>query len=107
MRGSILAFAVLAAILTEGATASAETGYDLWLRYPAVEDPGQRDAYRRAAAAVVMPPGSETGEIIAAELTRGLSGLLGVAVPRVERFRSAGAVIAGTPKTSPQVAALG
>ena len=45
--------------------------------------------------------------MIAAELTRGLSGLLGVPVPRVDRVRSAGAVIVGTPSTSPLVAALG
>src|SRR5215208_6693879 len=101
MRRLLIAFAI--AILGQGASARAETGYDLWLRYTAIEDTAQRDAYRRAAAAVVMPPGSDTNEIIAAELTRGLSGLLGVAVPRVERLRSAGAVIAGTPKTSPQI----
>lgn len=103
----VLAAFVVLATLGQGATVRAETGYDLWLRYTAVDDPVQRAAYRRAATAIVVPPGSETSEIIAAELTRGLSGLLGLAVPRVERSRSAGAVIVGTPRTSPPVAALG
>lgn len=77
----------------------AETGYDLWLRYTVVDDPVRRDAYRRAATAIVAPSPSATGDAIAAELMRGLSGLLGVPVPRVDRPRAAGAVIVGTPKT--------
>lgn len=106
MRSVIVAL-VLLATLSRGATARAETGYDLWLRYTAVDDAAQRDAYRRAATAVVAQSTSATGEAIAAELTRGLSGMLGVAVPRVERPRSPGTVIVGTPRTSPVVASLG
>ncbi len=97
----------VAAMLGQGASARAETGYDLWLRYVRVDDPIQRAAYRRAATAIVVPRGSETGEAIAAELTRGLGGLLGIAVARVDHPRSAGAVIVGTPSTSKLVAALG
>ena len=107
MRKLLIGFAVLAATLSQGAIARAETGYDLWLRYTAVEDAAQRAAYRRAATAIAMPPGSATNEAIAAELTRGLSGLLGVPVPRVDRPQSPGAVIVGTPRTSPVVASLG
>jgi alpha-glucuronidase len=98
---------LLIAVLAYGASVRAETGYDLWLRYAAVDDKAQLASYRRAATAIVVPPGSETSEAIAAELTRGLNGLLGVTVPRVEQARSAGAVIAGTPTTSPLVAGLG
>jgi alpha-glucuronidase len=94
-------------MLAHGASVRAETGYDLWLRYAAVDDQVQLAAYRRAATAVVVPAGSETSEAIAAELTRGLSGLLGVTVPRMAQARSAGAVIVGTPSTSPLVSALG
>ncbi len=79
----------LAALLAYGASVRAETGYDLWLRYRAVDDQIQLAAYRRAATAVVVPAGSETSEAIAAELTRGLGGLLGTTVPRVEQARSA------------------
>jgi alpha-glucuronidase len=99
--------ALLITMLGQGASVRAETGYDLWLRYAAVDDQAQLAAYRRAATAIVVPVGSETSEAIAAELTRGLNGLLGVAVPRVQQARSAGAVIVGTPTTSPLVAGLG
>jgi alpha-glucuronidase len=95
------------ALLAHGTDVRADTGYDLWLRYAAVTDPAERAAYRATATALVIPRGSATSDAIAAELARGLSGLLGVEVPRVDRPRSAGAVIAGTPSTSPTVAALG
>src|SRR4029079_3648294 len=75
----------------------AETGYDLWLRYVPVTDPVERSAYRQSITAIAIQPRSPTGEVIAAELGRGLHGLLGVDVPRVDRPRSDGALIVGTP----------
>ena len=86
-------------------TVRAETGHDLWLRYvPA--DAAQREAYRSAVTAIVVPSTSPTGDAIAAELTRGLKGMLGVDVARVARPQRPGALIVGTP-TSPLIAALG
>jgi alpha-glucuronidase len=84
----------------------AETGYDLWLRYVPLAAP-QRDAYRRSATAIVVESRSPTGEAIVSELQRGLQGLLGVDAARVDRPSSDGAVIVGTPSSSPIVAALG
>jgi alpha-glucuronidase len=97
----------IAAALALAASVHAETGYDLWLRYALVTDPAARAAYRQAATAIVVQPGSSTSEVIAAELTRGLRGLLGAEVPRIGRPRSDGAVIVGTPSASPLIAALG
>jgi alpha-glucuronidase len=85
----------------------AETGYDLWLRYALVTDTAARTAYRQAVTAIVVQPRSPTSDVIAAELTRGLRGLLGAEVPRIGRPRSDGALIVGTPSASPLVAALG
>ena len=99
--------AVIAAGMALAVSLRAETGYDLWLRYAPLTEPGQRAAYRRSATAIVVRDGSPTSEAIAAELGRGLRGLLGVDVPRVDRPQSDGAVIVGTPSTSPLVAALG
>src|SRR5580765_8341267 len=78
----------------------AETGYDLWLRYVPVTDPGERAAYRPSMTAIAIQPRSPTGEVIAAELERGLRGLLGLDVPLVDRPRGDGALIVGTPSTS-------
>jgi alpha-glucuronidase len=98
---------VIAAGMALAVSLRAETGYDLWLRYAPLTDPGQRASYRRSATAIVVREGSSTSEAIASELGRGLRGLLGVDVPRVDRPQSDGAVIVGTPSSSPLVAALG
>src|SRR6185369_14901540 len=88
------------------ASARAETGYDLWLRYAPLPDAAQR-AYRQSVTALAAPAGSPTRDVIAAELGRGLKGLLGADVPRVDRPTAGGAIVVGTPSTSPLVAALG
>ncbi len=87
--------------------ARAETGHDLWLRYPQVADQALRETYRGAATAIVSPSTTPTGLIVRAELQRGLSGLLGTNVPLVSSPSRDGAVIAGTPATSPVISALG
>ena len=103
--------AVCAALVAAGVgfavSLRAETGYDLWLRYPRLIDLDQRASYRQSATAIVAPQRSATGDVIAAEIASALRGLLGVDVPRVGQPRSDGAVIVGTPSTSPLVAALG
>jgi alpha-glucuronidase len=85
----------------------AETGYDLWLRYAPLTDAAQRASYRPSATAIVVESRSPTSVAIVSELQRGLRGLLGVEPARVERPQSDGAVIVGTPSSSPLIAALG
>ncbi|HET7695649.1 MAG TPA: alpha-glucuronidase family glycosyl hydrolase [Vicinamibacterales bacterium] len=103
----VITLAIATAAIAFTATVEGESGYDLWLRYTAVPEASGLAAVRQAATAVVATSRSPTGEVIAAELVRGLSGLLGSAVPRVDRPSRPGAVVAGTPATSPLVAALG
>ena len=91
---------MLSAFVTAVAAAvalRAETGHDLWLRYVPL--------YRGAISAIVVPSTSPTGDAIAAELKRGLSGMLGVDVPRVARPQRT-ALIVGTPE-APFIASLG
>ena len=101
---STLGAVLLALMLAPGA--AAETGYDLWLRYgplPAVE----QAAARKTVAAFAVPGTSPVAAATRAELARGLSGLLGIAVPEVRALERDGVVLVGTPKTSPSVAKLG
>jgi alpha-glucuronidase len=92
--------------LSASATAHSETGYDLWLRYrPVGQGPLLRE-YRSALASIVAPGGSPTIEVAAAELRRGLAGLLAAEVPLAARAAE-GAVLLGTPLTSPEIAGLG
>ena len=100
-------YALVAIAIALGVNLRAETGYNLWLRYAPLTDSTQRSSYRRSATAIVVRDGSPTRDLIASELRRGLRGLLGVDVPRVDRPQSDGAIVVGTPSGSPLVAALG
>ena len=62
--------AALVAALVLGATSAAgrESGRDLWLRYPRIEDQALREAYGRSASAIVVSTASPTGKLIAGEL---------------------------------------
>jgi alpha-glucuronidase len=100
----LLAWVALPAV---AASAGAETGRDLWLRYTQVASEVQRVAYRRGAASIAVASQSATGRLIAAELQRGLRGLLGGECPSSAAVRGGGAILAGTPATSPEIAALG
>jgi alpha-glucuronidase len=106
-RPARLAWTLLAlAALASAGLARAETGHDLWLRYPPIRDAAPGDAYRRQVTAVVVSGGSPTSRIAGNELRRGLSGLLGVDVPVLDRVERNGVVLVGTPATSPEIARL-
>jgi len=85
---------------------AAEDGYQLWLRYRPVSDASLRREYRAAISSLVMEGDSPTQRAARDELTTGLRGLLGTAVPLERGVTSNGAVLAGTPATSPLVASL-
>jgi alpha-glucuronidase len=95
-----------ALVFLDARAAGAESGHDLWLRYQPLPE-AVRAQYSRAISTIVVPLRSATGDAIAAELTRGLKGLLGRDIPRVERADAAGTVIVATPSSAPAVAALG
>jgi alpha-glucuronidase len=92
--------------LWAGSAARAEDGYRLWLRYNPL--PGRAiDADRSRATSVVVPGGSATLDAVRAELVEGCSGLLGRPVPAAGVVDRDGAVIVGTPASSPIIAGLG
>jgi alpha-glucuronidase len=108
VRSARLTLALLAlAFVAPAVTAHAETGHDLWLRYASIRDAAVRDAYRRQVTAIVVPGESATARLAGRELARGLLGLLGVEVPTQPRVDANGAVLVGTPATSPDIARLG
>jgi alpha-glucuronidase len=67
---------IAALALVAATAASAEDGYDLWLRYRPVES-HWRAAYASRTTAVVETAHSPTLEAAASELRRGIGGLLG------------------------------
>jgi alpha-glucuronidase len=105
MRGLLLWLAA-ALRLSAGVAARAEDGYRLWLRYDRL--PGRAvDAYSPRITAVVVPGGSATLDAVRRELVDGCSGLLGRPVPTAVDVDRDGAVVVGTPASSPIIAELG
>ncbi len=83
-----------------------EDGYELWLRYPRVADPALLAAYQGELSSLVAGQGSATLTVAEQELERGVSGLLGVTLARVDAVQDRGSVVIGTPESSPLIAAL-
>lgn len=81
--------------------ARAADGYQLWLGYRQVARPQAYDV----SAIVRDPATGPTEKAAAAELQRGLTSLLGRKIPFVAT-PGAGALVLGTPSTSPAIAAL-
>ncbi|MGH8026793.1 MAG: alpha-glucuronidase family glycosyl hydrolase, partial [Pseudoxanthomonas sp.] len=85
--------------------AHAEDGYDLWLRYRAVSDQ-QGEIYRAQVSQLVAARATPMQVATGAELSRGLRGLLGVEIPASAAVTRNGALIVGTPTSSPVIAGL-
>lgn len=87
--------------------ASAEDGYDLWLRYRPLE-PQWRAAYASATRQLVLPQKvSPTLSAAADELRRGIGGMLGGEMLPADKITGDGALVLGTPATSRLIAGLG
>ncbi|MFL6579072.1 MAG: alpha-glucuronidase family glycosyl hydrolase [Povalibacter sp.] len=97
--------ALLCLVFVFASTASAEDGYDLWLRYRTVET-GALETYRAKATALIGDPDSPTLQAAQTELSRGLAGLLGQSVPVETSIARDGAIVFGTPQSSTIVALL-
>ncbi len=88
-----------------GPRALAEDGYRLWLRYDPL--PQQMIAiYRPRVTSVVVQGQSATLDAIRRELVSGCTGLLSNSVPIAQSVNGDGALVVGTPKSSPLIAGL-
>ncbi len=85
--------------------ARAEDGHALWLRYVPVEA-AQAMHYRSQLRQWVVPDGNDTRAAIREELRRGIGGLLGTPPAFDGHVTEDGAVIVGTPDSSPRIADL-
>ena len=103
MKNSLL-LACLAAVAFS-LPAAAEDGYDLWLRYHAVDAATYPELGHSVRELVA---GAKTPTLMAAEreLTRGLEGLSGTEIPQVTAASQDGAVLFGTARSSAVIAAL-
>lgn len=97
------AFALALGLLA--ACAQAEDGYALWLRYVPLP-PAQVQAVRAQWAGVIAPQATDVQRAAHDELLRGLAGLLGEPPRTLAQPREGGALVVGTPASSPLVAGL-
>ena len=93
------------AILGGAPAVQAEDGYDLWLRY-APADAAAAQSRIAHVTQLVTGAGSPVQAATRSELDRGLRGLLGAAPPVVASVTARGALLVGTPASSPQIARL-
>jgi alpha-glucuronidase len=82
--------------------AHAEDGYELWLRYHQLESPWL-ERYRDTARVLIGP---QSPDAAGNELVRAFRGLLDLQVAHARRVQADGAIIYGTPDSSPAIAAL-
>lgn len=97
---------ILAALLVSGGGQRREDGYELWLRYAQLADTARLAEYRAAISELVVTAREPTMQAARDELTLGLNGLLGRALPVVDAPTRDGALIVGTPENSPAIASL-
>jgi alpha-glucuronidase len=107
MRKMLVWLLVVGVSVGVAAPLQAEDGYELWLRYRQIEDASVLRAYRGAVTQLVIDDGSPTRRAARNELVTGLRGLLGREVPVAVEPGRAGALIVGTPASSPAIAGLG
>jgi alpha-glucuronidase len=84
----------------------AEDGYDMWLRYTPVADQQLRKVYQKQIAQLVVEGNSPALDVAAAELRRGLAGLLDKPVSVNKGKLVKHALVLGTPANSSLIASL-
>lgn len=83
----------------------AESGYDLWLRYPKMKDNQCLQSYRQTLTQLHFPTPSATLKEAKNELQQGIGGLLDTRLPDVANTAS-GTLVVGTPTSSSLVGGL-
>ncbi len=84
----------------------AEDGYDLWLRYQPVADLKLRKEYQQQFESLLVESNSPTLNVAAAEVQRGLNGLLAKPIA-VSKKITRNTLVIGTPVNSSVIASLG
>ncbi|MEI3796670.1 MULTISPECIES: alpha-glucuronidase family glycosyl hydrolase [unclassified Chitinophaga] len=87
--------------------AKGENGYDLWLRYKPVGNKTLLQSYRENITTIITSGSSATMDIIKNELSAGLQGLLQTTIDHGTAVNRHGAIIAGTPRSSPLISNAG
>src|SRR5688572_1306448 len=85
---------------------NAEDGYRLWLRYDLIQDAAKKKAYESSVKYIVLEKGTPVLQAAESELKLALKGMVALNALSRKDIREGGAVILGTPETSPIIASL-
>jgi alpha-glucuronidase len=77
----------------------ADDGYNLWLKYPEVNDSERLKEYRQIISSIIVSSESRTYRIIQEELKNSLHGLFGIDIPFTQSMKD-GSLVIGTPRNS-------
>jgi len=102
----LLRSVLLVILLGMGASAIAEDGYRLWLRYDLMQDAAKRKEYSSLIKYFVVEKTSPTLEVAEKELSLALAGLLGLKTSSTKDVQESGAIVLGTSDTSPLIKSL-
>lgn len=107
MNRSAIVLVVISVLLCSwpGSHASAEDGYDLWLRYAPIGIELRADVASRATAIVTPATAAPAAKAAIKELRTGLSQMLDIDVQTRQSIVD-GAILVGTPDSSPLVSGL-
>jgi len=106
-RAAVVAASVGLALPSGAGAQVVEDGYDLWLRYRPIEDTAYVAVCRRELQYFVVQGSSPTLEALTTELTSALAGLAGIRLSSARMVSHDGAIVVGTPASSPIIAGLG
>src|SRR5690554_337345 len=106
---SLTSFLICACILV-AQIASAEDGYDMWLRYQPVSDSKVLKQYRQQISQLVVEGESPTLAAAVHELQQGIQGLLNLELDASKKLArqgsKSGSLVIGTPANSSLIASL-
>lgn len=94
-------------LLSIGFSGVAEDGYELWLRYPILENAQVLADYRGRLSGFQLEGSSPTLEAVKKELSLGLGGLLDKPIAFGSHEGKTGWIVAGTPQSSKAIASFG
>ncbi len=86
-------------------TLSAENGYDLWLRYPKVDNAKLAKEYLGVNKNILFPANTEVLQAAKKELAMGLEGMLNIELNEQSKFSGKSLVI-GTPESNELIAGM-
>lgn len=106
IRTFVMKLFLLTMMVAFSAFVYAEDGYRLWLRYDRISDDTKRKVYQSLLNYIVIEKTSPTFQVAEKELKHAFNGLMDFSPAITKGLQGAGALVIGTPSSSPLIASL-